>query len=155
MWPIKGGEAADRTSGVIAAVKGGKGTIGYADASQAGDLAMRQIKVGERVRRAVRRGRRQGRRGLPAVEGRPEVDMAIDVDRTTTEAGAYPIVLVSYLIACQTYDDADEADLVKGFLSYVVSEDGPAGGSRQRRLRPARRRARRAGQDIVDEIAAK
>ncbi len=32
--------------------------------------------------------------------------MAVDLDRTTTEAGAYPVVLLSYLIACQTYDDA-------------------------------------------------
>ena len=31
---------------------------------------------------------------------------------------------VSYLIACQTYDDAGEADLVKGFLAYVVSDEG-------------------------------
>ncbi len=37
-WPTKGGEAADGTSGVVAAVKNGTGTIGYADASQAGEL---------------------------------------------------------------------------------------------------------------------
>ena len=56
--------------------------------------------------------------------------MAIDVDRTTTEAGAYPIVLVSYLIACPTYDDAKTADLVKGYLSYVVSADGQAAAAK-------------------------
>ena len=50
--------------------------------------------------------------------------MAIDIDRTTTEAGAYPIVLASYLIACPTYDDQAKADLVKGFLTYVLSEEG-------------------------------
>ena len=42
----------------------------------------------------------------PRVEGRGDDDMAIDVDRTTTEAGAYPLLLASYLIACPTYDDA-------------------------------------------------
>ena len=56
--------------------------------------------------------------------GRPDVDMAVDIDRTTTESGAYPIVLASYLIACQHYGDAAEAKLVKGYLSYVLSEDG-------------------------------
>src|SRR5690606_27544599 len=46
-WPVKGGEAADGTSGLVSAVKGGQGTIGYADASQAGDLGQVQVKVGD------------------------------------------------------------------------------------------------------------
>ena len=33
-------------------------------------------------------------------------------------------MLTSYLIACPTYDDKAKADLVKGFLTYVVSEQG-------------------------------
>ena len=35
-----------------------------------------------------------------------------------------PIVLVSYQIACQTYDDKATADLVKGWLSFVTGADG-------------------------------
>nr|WP_269452197.1 substrate-binding domain-containing protein [Tessaracoccus coleopterorum] len=42
-WPIDGGEAAKGTSGVVAAVTGGRGTIGYADASQAGTAAVAKI----------------------------------------------------------------------------------------------------------------
>ena len=30
--------------------------------------------------------------------------MAFELDRKTEEAGAYPIVLASYLIACQSYE---------------------------------------------------
>ncbi len=45
-WPVQGGEAGDGTSGVVAAVTGGAGTIGYADESQAGDLGKAMIKVG-------------------------------------------------------------------------------------------------------------
>ena len=37
-WPVKGGEAASGTSGVVEAVAAGEGAIGYADASQAGEL---------------------------------------------------------------------------------------------------------------------
>ena len=47
-WPVKGGEAAEGTSGVVEAVKSGKGTIGYADESQAGDLGIAAIKVGDK-----------------------------------------------------------------------------------------------------------
>ena len=47
LWPTKGGEAASGTSGLVAAVKNGTGTIGYADASQAGDLGIASVKVGD------------------------------------------------------------------------------------------------------------
>src|SRR5262245_56813624 len=45
-WPVKGGEAAEGTSGVVDAIKNGDGTIGYADASQVGDLSVAEIEVG-------------------------------------------------------------------------------------------------------------
>ena len=45
-WPVKGGEAAQGTSGVVEAVSAGDGAIGYADASQAGELGIAKIKVG-------------------------------------------------------------------------------------------------------------
>lgn len=46
-WPLEAGEAAAQTSGVISAVEGGNGTIGYADASRAGGLSTVNVKVGE------------------------------------------------------------------------------------------------------------
>ena len=39
---------------------------------------------------------------------------------------AYPVILLSYLIACEKYDDAAEAANVKGYLSYIVSDEGQA-----------------------------
>ena len=45
-WPVKGGEAAQGTSGVVQAIKQGKGSIGYADESQVGDLGKPKVKVG-------------------------------------------------------------------------------------------------------------
>ena len=54
-WPFKSGEGANGTSGVIEAVTNGKGTIGYADASQAGNLGTASIKVGSSLRRPDRR----------------------------------------------------------------------------------------------------
>ena len=47
VWPIKSGEGANQTSGMIQAVQGGKGTIGYADLSQVGELKSASIKVGD------------------------------------------------------------------------------------------------------------
>jgi phosphate transport system substrate-binding protein len=50
--------------------------------------------------------------------------MATDIDRTATTKGAYPLMLASYLLACPTYSDASTADMVKGYLTYIVSSAG-------------------------------
>ena len=55
---------------------------------------------------------------------RGENDLAIELDRATEASGTYPIVLVSYLIGCNDYNDDSVVDLVKGYVSYVMSEEG-------------------------------
>jgi phosphate transport system substrate-binding protein len=130
LWPVKGGEGAQGTSGVIQAVTNGKGTIGYADESQAGSLSVASIKVGDAyvapsadaAAKVVDLSKRVG--------GRAANDMAVDIDRTTTEAGAYPLVLTSYVIACPSYADKAKASLVKGYLSYLLSSDGQAAAAK-------------------------
>ena len=144
-FPVKGGEAAEGTSGVISAVSGGDGTIGYADESQVGDLSVVSVKVGEEYVAPSAEGAAVVVETSPAAEGRADVDMAVDIDRTSTEAGAYPVVLLSYLIACQTYEDQAEADLVKGYLSYIVSDEGQQAAVGGGRLRAALRHGRREG----------
>ena len=101
-WPFPGGEAAPQTSGVVDAVTNGTGTIGYADASKAGDLGVAQIKVGvqfvpyspEAAAAIVDASERL------TGEGRSPNDWAIELNRTA-EGDVYPIVLLSYAIACQ------------------------------------------------------
>ena len=124
VWPAPGGEAANQTDGVIQAVTAGTGYIGYADASRAGDLGVVSVAVGDAFQAPEAEAAAAVVDASPRVEGRPEGDIAVDIDRTITEAGTYPIVLVSYAIACSTYEDAAEADLVRGFLGYIASEEG-------------------------------
>ncbi|CAM3329008.1 phosphate ABC transporter substrate-binding protein PstS [Nocardioides dubius] len=123
-WPIKHGEGATGTSGVISAVTDNPNSIGYADASQAGDLGTVKVQVGTEFVAPSPEAAAKILEVSPRVEGRPAVDMAVDLDHKTQEAGVYPIVLTSYLLACQTYEDAATADLVKGYLTYVVSSEG-------------------------------
>lgn len=124
-WPTEfGGEGAQGTSGVVSAVKNGTGTIGYADASQAGDLGTVEIKVGEEYVAYSPEAAAAVVDASPLEEGRTDHDLAIALDRTSTEGGVYPIVLVSYLIGCEEYADAANAELVKSYFSYIVSEDG-------------------------------
>jgi phosphate transport system substrate-binding protein len=155
IWPIKGGEAGEGTSGLIAAVSGGEGTIGYADESQAGDLGIVSIQVGDEFNAPSADGAAKVLAVSPRAEGRPAVDMAIDIDRTTTESGAYPLLLASYLIACQHYDDADEAALVKGYLSYIVSDAGQQAAAEQAGSAPLEASIASEAQGIVAAISGK
>ena len=125
-WPVKGGEAANGTSGVVEAVAAGDGAIGYADASQAGELGVATIKVGSSYQEPTPEA------AAAILEESPEAkDVAktpymfpFELDRKTESSGTYPVVLVSYLIACTEYDSADEAALVKSYLEYVISPEG-------------------------------
>jgi phosphate transport system substrate-binding protein len=154
-WPIKHGEAAQGTSGVVAAVQNGSNTIGYADASQAGDLGQAAVRVGEEYVAPSPEAAAKVLEVSPRVEGRADVDLAFDLDRSTTEAGVYPIVLTSYLIACQTYEDQATADLVKGFLSYVVSEDGQAAAAETAGSAPLSADLQDEALSVVEGISAK
>lgn len=125
-FPFKTGEAAQGTSGVVDAVKNGKNTIGYADASKAGDLGVAKLKVGEEFVEFTPEAAAAVVEGSPLVEGREATDLAIKLDRETTDPTHYPLVLVSYIIACQEYEDAEVGALVKAYVSYLVSEEGQA-----------------------------
>jgi phosphate transport system substrate-binding protein len=123
-WPIQSGEAAQGTSGVVGAVQGGNGTIGYADASQAGSLGKVLVKVGEQFTGPTPEAAANVLSESTRVEGRGAGSFAFDLARDTSAAGTYPIVLVSYQIACSKYADQAQADLVKGFLTYTTGPDG-------------------------------
>ncbi|MGO4255645.1 phosphate ABC transporter substrate-binding protein PstS [Marmoricola sp. RAF53] len=154
VWPIKSGEAANGTSGVIAAVKAGKGSIGYADESQAGDLSQASIKVGDAYVAPSAEGAAKALEASPIDDSRPEGSLVIKVDRATTEAGAYPLMLTSYVFACPTYDKA-KADLVKGFLSYVVSTKGQEEAAKNAGSAPLPASLQEKAAAIIDTISAK
>ena len=126
IWPtdIKGGEGADQTAGVVTALAG-NGYIGFVDESAAreNDLTTASIKVGEdSVAPSAEAAAKVLAASKPA--GLTDNDLAYDLARDTTEAGVYPVVLVSYLLACPTYENAEDAANVKGYLEYILSEDG-------------------------------
>ena len=123
-WAYPGGEAAQGTSGVVDAVTGAAGTIGYADASRAGDLGTVAVKVGEEYVEYSADAAAAIVDASPVVEGRDAVDIAIELDRTSDAEGVYPVVLVSYLIGCSEYAEEGDAELVKAYFDYVISEDG-------------------------------
>ncbi|MGB3373744.1 MAG: phosphate ABC transporter substrate-binding protein PstS [Microbacterium sp.] len=124
VWPIKSGEAAQGTSGVVQAIKAGNGAIGFADASQVSGLGQVHVGVdGEYVPYSAEAAAALVENS-PLEEGRSAGDLVFDVDPAEAKAGSYPIALVSYLIACEEYADANTATLVKSYFEYMAGEDG-------------------------------
>ena len=124
-WPADyAAENNKGTSGVVATTTATEGAVTYADASAVGDLATVALEVGgNHVGPSPGAAARAVEVSSP-VPGRSEYDMAVELDRRTTAAGAYPLVLISYHVVCSQYDSQETARRVKAFESYVVSEDG-------------------------------
>ncbi|MDR2348454.1 MAG: phosphate ABC transporter substrate-binding protein PstS [Bifidobacteriaceae bacterium] len=123
-WPLEGGEGAEKTQGMVEALKAGKGSIGYVDAGQAQDLSWVSIKVGDQWVKASAQGAAKAVGESELESGRGEADVVYELNRTTEAAGAYPLILVSYLAACEKYKDKDTASRVAAYFKYVTSEAG-------------------------------
>jgi phosphate transport system substrate-binding protein len=130
-YPYQVGDAAKGTSGVADATKNAKNSITYIDESGATGLSIAQLKVGETYNTISAEGAAAVVAASPVADGREKNDLAIALDRTNTDKNAWPLVLVSYLITCQSYDDQAKADLVKGYASYVASDEAQKAAAEQ------------------------
>ena len=151
-WPIDGGQSGDGTSGMISTVEGGNGTIGYADASQAGNLGTANIQVGEEFVEYSADAAAKAVDVSPREEGREENDIVVELDRTTEESGVYPIVLISYLALCGSYADSAEGEAVKAYASYIISEEGQQAGLENAGSAPISEELRTEAQAAIDGI---
>ncbi|WP_221653401.1 phosphate ABC transporter substrate-binding protein PstS [Actinotalea ferrariae] len=152
-WPVSGGQSAQGTSGVVQTVTDGDGTIGYADASKAGSLGTVAVKVGEAYVPYSPEAAAAVVDASPRAEGRPDSSLVVELDRTTTADGAYPLVLVSYSLACTEYDDPADAELVKAFLGYVASEEGQTAAAEAAGAAPISDALRAEVEAVVESIA--
>jgi phosphate transport system substrate-binding protein len=126
VWPLKTGESGAQTSGMVQAVKAGDGAIGYADASQAQDLGVAKVKVGNTYVAPSAAG---ATADFDQSQKDPELSQgkyvfAYKVQRTPTDPSSYPVLLVSYLMGCTKYSDTSTTDLVKAYFGYIVSDEG-------------------------------
>ena len=152
-WPAEfGGEGAQGTSGVVSAVEGGNGTIGYADASRAGSLGTVAVGVGNEFVPFSPEAAAKIVDVSPVKPGRPDTTVAYDLARDTTESGVYPVVLVSYLQGCMDYADDAKAELVKAYASFLVSEEGQNVAAAAAGNAPISQQSREIAQAIIDQI---
>ena len=152
-WPIKGQEAAEGTSGVVDAVQNGSGTIGYADASQAGELGVAKVEV-------------SGQYLAPSADAAAKIfDESKESDdpgkyvftytlNRKPKTGTYPIVLASYAMACTKYDKPQDAKNVQGYLKYIVSQEGQQAAAKNAGSAPLPDSVRQKIEPALDAIGS-
>lgn len=152
-WPAGlSGESAEKTSGVANAVNGGQGLIGYIDSSQAQNFSAVNVKVGNEFVPHSAEGAAATLDASSIESGRMAGDLAYEIDRTTDAAGAYPVLLVSYLIGCAEYEDANIAALTKAFFTTVISAEGQTAAASNAGSAPISDDLRSRAQAAIDLI---
>ncbi|TCO43458.1 phosphate transport system substrate-binding protein [Kribbella antiqua] len=119
------GAGKEKSAGVAEGVKSTKNSITYVEWSYAVDnkLGIAQIDNGSGtpVELSAESAGKALAAAKPAGTGS---DLALKLDYATNDAGAYPIILVTYEVVCSKGLAAEKTALVKSFLSYFASKDG-------------------------------
>lgn len=146
-----GGEAAQQTAGVAAAVEAGEGSIGYLDASAANTLQVAAIQSGDGFVEYTPDAAAAVVAGSPLEDGRADTDLVFELDYTGVEGG-YPIVLVSYLIGCAEYQDTAKGELVREYFNYVITPEAQDMAADQAGSAPISDEIRESAQTAIDAI---
>src|SRR5262249_43866613 len=114
--------------GLAAQVKQVKGSISYFELSYAtqGNLATASIATGASAPVAVSTdaASKAVSSAQFAKPGTSDLALKLGGAYTTKADGAYPIVLVTYEIACDKGNKADTLPTLKAFLNYISSDQG-------------------------------
>ena len=149
-------ENAQGNTGVVSMVARTEGAVTYADDSAVGPpLGKVKLKVGGDYVPVSSEGAAIALDEAKPAEDRPEYDLALELDRTTTAEGAYPLLLVSYHVWCTTYDDPEKIELIKTFAEYVLSPEGQAAAAESAKSAPISERLSERAIESVERISAR
>ncbi|MEV0001182.1 phosphate ABC transporter substrate-binding protein PstS [Micromonospora sp. NPDC050980] len=124
-WKAPGGTGQKGSDGVTGFVKSTPGSITYTELSFAENAGLNMAKIQNGAGEFAELTPENAGKAVAGAEvvGQGD-DLALSIDYNTKEAGAYPLVLVTYEIVCDKGMDADKLKAVKGFLGYTASEEG-------------------------------
>ncbi|KPI18517.1 phosphate ABC transporter, periplasmic phosphate-binding protein [Actinobacteria bacterium OK074] len=123
-WQAKGGQSAQGSAGLAAQVKQTSGAISYFELSYATDgIDAVQVDTGASSPVKATIPNASAAIADAKVVGTGN-DLSLQLNYTTKADNAYPIVLVTYEIACDKGNKASTLPATKAFLTYIASEDG-------------------------------
>lgn len=122
IWAGKVGQGKAKSQGVQQAVSATEGSIAYEEYSFVvqGNLSSAKVDNGGGAV-ALSPATASAAAAAAKVVGTGK-DVTLKLDYATKTPGAYPIVLVTYEIACTKYADAKVGKFVKSFLTYTAGD---------------------------------
>ncbi|MFD7338880.1 phosphate ABC transporter substrate-binding protein PstS [Streptomyces violascens] len=124
-WAAPGGQAASGSAGVAAQVKQTNGAIGYFELSYASSQSIKTVDINTGASAPVKASSANASTAIAAAKiAGTGKDLSLKLDYATKADNAYPIVLVTYEVACDKGNKAATLPAVKSFLSYAASADG-------------------------------
>ncbi len=115
------GQGSAKSQGVASAIGSTEGSIGYVEYSFAVSASLATASVdngGGPVDVSKDSASAAAADAKPVGTGD---DLSLKINYTTKASGAYPLILVTYEIACTKYADAAKGTFVKNFLTYTVT----------------------------------
>ncbi len=122
IWAGKVGQGKAKSQGIQQAVSSTEGSIAYEEYSFVlnGNLSAAKVDNGGGAV-ALTPASASAAAAAAKVVGTGK-DVTLKLDYATKAPGAYPIVLVTYEIACTKYKDAKIGSFVKSFLTYTAGD---------------------------------
>jgi phosphate transport system substrate-binding protein len=117
-WPAttRGGE---KNTGVAQIVKQTNGAVGYVDLSDAKETGLKFAAIKNKDGQFVEPTLEATTAALEGAEAKEDLTYN---PLNASGAEAYPITAPTYIIVKTTYDDANKAKAVKGFLTYLLND---------------------------------
>ena len=121
-WTGKG-QGKEKSAGVASGVKATDGGITYVEWSYAKDNNLGIAQIDNGAGPVELSGAAVGKAVSAAKQTGTGNDLSLKLDYATKEAGAYPILLVTYEIVCSKGKDPAQAKLTKAFLQSFGAAD--------------------------------
>jgi phosphate transport system substrate-binding protein len=125
-WP-GAGEGREKSSGVSEGVKSTPNSVTYVEWSYAKDNGLGVSQIDNGAGPVELSGASVGKAVAAAQPDGTGNDLRLKLDYTTKEAGAYPILLVTYEVVCSKGLDAGKTTLLKDFLTNFASPETQGG----------------------------
>ncbi|WP_204314361.1 phosphate ABC transporter substrate-binding protein PstS [Bifidobacterium avesanii] len=130
-WPAATAHQLKGASGVVSAVDQQDGAIGYVQRSSAQGSSMSTVRLMQgstAVPYSPQAASRMADISFDAANkgngGSADPSSAFDVAFGVTDAAAYPLITIDYMVGCSAYQDSSTGEFMKQWLLYVTSDAG-------------------------------
>lgn len=126
-WTASGGQGAKGSDGIASSVKSTANSIGYVELSFVETQGLKAASV-DNGGGAVAPTAETSTAALAKAKLSPNPDagkgdMTMEIDYALQDPSAYPVLLLTYEIMCETGNDAATVELTRSFLSYAASAE--------------------------------